>query len=135
MKIKQKLVLLATILFVVLVISCNPKTSEPTSEIHIIPEPLDLKVTKGYFNFNEQTVVIVNSNTKEIEQVANYFIEQFNIASGSYAIRKGIYKISQKYFQLGNNKWDRVFWGGPGIEKQEIPASAYFHQKKILLLQ
>ncbi|MCK5279556.1 MAG: hypothetical protein KAK04_13480, partial [Cyclobacteriaceae bacterium] len=46
----------------------------------------------------------------------------------SIAIRKGKYKIAQKYFQLGNKKFDYVSWEGPGIEKQEIPPGALFHK-------
>jgi len=57
-----------------------------------------------------------------------FFLDDKKFGGGSIAIRKGIYKISQKYFQLGNKKWDIVTWEGPGIEKQEIPESAYFHQ-------
>lgn len=56
-----------------------------------------------------------------------FFLDGKKFSGGSIAIHKGIYKISQKYFQLGNKKWDRVSWEGPGIEKQEIPPSAYFH--------
>ena len=56
-----------------------------------------------------------------------FFLDGKKFSGGSIAIRKGIYKISQKYFQLGNKKWDIVSWEGPGIERQEIPPSAYFH--------
>ncbi|MCK5815490.1 MAG: hypothetical protein KAH07_06055, partial [Flavobacteriaceae bacterium] len=70
----------ATLLFIVLGMSCTLKETKANPDIHIIPEPLELKVTKGNFTFNEQTVVIVNSNNKEVKQVANYFVEQFNIA-------------------------------------------------------
>ena len=59
-----------------------------------------------------------------------FFLDGKKFGGGSIAIRKGIYKISQKYFQLGNKKWDIVSWEGPGIKKQEIPSSAYFHQRK-----
>ncbi len=48
----------------------------------------------------------------------------------SIAIRKGKYKIEQKYFQLGNDKFDYVKWKGPGIERQEIPPTALFHRKQ-----
>jgi len=44
------------------------------------------------------------------------------------ALRKGKYKIDEKYFQLGNKKFNIVSWVGPGIELQEIPASALFHK-------
>lgn len=46
------------------------------------------------------------------------------------ALRKGKYKIDEKYFQLGAKKFNIVSWQGPGIEKQEIPASAFFHIKE-----
>jgi hypothetical protein len=43
------------------------------------------------------------------------------------ALRKGKYKIDQKYFQLGAKKFNIVSWQGPGFEQQEIPAGALFH--------
>ncbi len=59
-----------------------------------------------------------------------FFLDSKKFGGGSIAIHKGVYKISQKYFQLGNKKWDIVSWEGPGIKKQEIPPSAYFHQRR-----
>ncbi|MCP5061751.1 MAG: hypothetical protein GY936_04705, partial [Ignavibacteriae bacterium] len=59
----------------------------------------------------------------------SFFLDDKKFGGGTIAIRKGKYKISQKYFQLGNKKWDRVSWEGPGIKKQEIPATAYFYEK------
>ncbi len=43
------------------------------------------------------------------------------------ALRKGKYKIDEKYFQLGAKKFNIVSWQGPGFELQEIPAGALFH--------
>uniref|UniRef100_UPI003216D072 GH92 family glycosyl hydrolase n=1 Tax=uncultured Draconibacterium sp. TaxID=1573823 RepID=UPI003216D072 len=45
------------------------------------------------------------------------------------ALKKGKYKIDQKYFQLGARKFNIVKWKGPGIEEQEIPAWALYHLK------
>ncbi len=45
------------------------------------------------------------------------------------ALRKGKYKLLEKYFQLGAKKFNTVSWEGPGIATQEIPAKAFFHQK------
>ncbi len=45
------------------------------------------------------------------------------------ALKQGKYKVDQKYFQLGARKFNIVGWIGPGIEKQEIPASAFYHKK------
>lgn len=43
------------------------------------------------------------------------------------ALRKGKYEVLEKYFQLGARKFNEVSWEGPGIPKQEIPVSAWFH--------
>lgn len=45
------------------------------------------------------------------------------------ALKKGTYKISQKYFQMAGGYKNAVSWEGPGIKKQEIPANVLFHQK------
>jgi hypothetical protein len=58
-----------------------------------------------------------------------FYLDGKEFRGGAIALRKGMYKILQKYFQLGNKKWDIVTWEGPGIKKQEIPPGAYFHQK------
>jgi hypothetical protein len=44
------------------------------------------------------------------------------------ALKKGKYKVMEKYFQLGAKKFNIVSWKGPGIEEQEIPGSAFFHR-------
>jgi predicted alpha-1,2-mannosidase len=45
------------------------------------------------------------------------------------ALKKGNYRIAQKYFQMGGAYMNRVSWKGPGFEKTEIPASVLFHKK------
>ena len=45
------------------------------------------------------------------------------------ALKKGTYKIDQKYFQMGGGLMNKVSWKGPGFEKTEIPASVLFHRK------
>jgi hypothetical protein len=45
------------------------------------------------------------------------------------ALKKGTYKIKQKYFQMAGGYKNLVSWEGPGIKKQEIPANALFHEK------
>lgn len=59
-----------------------------------------------------------------------FYIDGQPFFRGGYktiALRKGKYKIDQKYFQLGARKFNIVGWIGPGINKQEIPASAFYH--------
>lgn len=55
--------------------------NEP-SNVSIIPEPLELKINNGNFTVDEKTKVIVDSNNPKVKDVANYFTEQFNNASG-----------------------------------------------------
>ncbi len=52
-------------------------------------------------------------------------VEQFR----TIALKKGVYKISQKYFQMGGGFMNAVSWKGPGFEKEEIPPSALFHEQ------
>ncbi len=47
--------------------------------------------------------------------------------SASTSLKKGLYKITLKYFQMGGQRVLRVFWKGPGFEKTGIPASVLFH--------
>jgi hypothetical protein len=48
----------------------------------------------------------------------------------SIALKKGLHPISVKYFQEGGTHDLRLSWKGPGFEKQEIPASVLFHEKR-----
>ncbi|MEN8194397.1 MAG: GH92 family glycosyl hydrolase [Bacteroidota bacterium] len=50
-------------------------------------------------------------------------------ASKTIALKKGIYKIGQKYFQMAGGFLNKVSWKGPGFKKMEIPSSKLFHQK------
>jgi len=44
------------------------------------------------------------------------------------ALKKGTYRIAQKYFQMGGAYLNRVSWKGPGFEKTEIPSMVLFHE-------
>ncbi len=46
---------------------------------------------------------------------------------GDIALRKGKYPITVGYFEAGGGHILRVFWSGPGFEKQEIPAASLGH--------
>jgi predicted alpha-1,2-mannosidase len=48
--------------------------------------------------------------------------------SKTIALRKGKYRIMEKYFQLGAKKFNIVSWKGPGIKEEEIPANVLFHR-------
>lgn len=77
-------ILLAFISFSMLT-GCKNPISEEITNIAIIPQPQELAINKGYFRVTEQTRIVVNSENQDIIDVANYFIDQFNNASG-YAI-------------------------------------------------
>ena len=92
----------------------------------------DERKREDYFGYNfEGYLKIPKDGIYTISISSNdgnvFLLDDKRFGGGSIAIRKGMYKISQKYFQLGNKKWDIVNWKGPGIKKQEIPESAYFH--------
>lgn len=46
---------------------------------------------------------------------------------GEVALRKGKVPITVGYFEAGSGHFLRVFWAGPGIERQEIPAASLSH--------
>ena len=43
-------------------------------------------------------------------------------------LKAGVYKIGEKYFQMGGGFSNTVSWKGPGIRKQVIPASVLFYK-------
>jgi predicted alpha-1,2-mannosidase len=45
------------------------------------------------------------------------------------ALQAGLHPVSVKYFQEGGGNGLKVSWQGPGIGKEEIPASVLFHRK------
>jgi hypothetical protein len=48
-------------------------------------------------------------------------------ASGEIALKAGKHPIMVVYFQHGGNQVLEVFWEGPELPRQKIPASALFH--------
>ncbi len=46
-------------------------------------------------------------------------------------LKAGLHPISVKYFQEGGLNGLKVSWEGPGVEKQEIPATVLFHKKSL----
>ena len=43
-------------------------------------------------------------------------------------LKAGMYKIGEKYFQMGGGFSNTISWKGPGIVKEVIPASVLFHK-------
>ncbi|MEN8193835.1 MAG: family 20 glycosylhydrolase, partial [Bacteroidota bacterium] len=67
------------ILFVLfLIIGCGRKESN----LSIIPEPLEVEVKGDQFIFTENTKVLIDSDNPRVNDVVNYFVNQFNSVSG-----------------------------------------------------
>ncbi len=49
-------------------------------------------------------------------------------SSRMVTLKAGIYKIGEKYFQMGGGFSNAVSWKGPDIIKEVIPASVLFHE-------
>jgi hypothetical protein len=49
--------------------------------------------------------------------------------SKTIRLKKGTYKIGEKYFQMGGGFENTVSWKGPGIRKQVIPPEVLFHEE------
>lgn len=50
--------------------------------------------------------------------------------SATVTLKKGVYPIKVLFFEIAGEEILEVQCEGPGIEKQDIPAKALFHQKK-----
>lgn len=74
--------LITVFLAIFLVIGCKNKDPQISQDISIIPEPLELEVNDGYFKVNEKTQIIVNLEEKKVKEIAQYFVDQLNLASG-----------------------------------------------------
>ena len=44
---------------------------------------MELIIGDGHFKLNSDTKIIVNSNDDKVKDLAQYFVEQFNTASGN----------------------------------------------------
>ena len=88
-KFRNTLQLLIILLAFLFIVGCG-KTS---SDVSIIPEPYELKINSGQFKINNNTTIIVDSENQKVKEVANYFVEQLNNASG-YSIKITIFSDS-----------------------------------------
>ena len=77
-KFRDTLHLLIFLLALLIIAACG----ERSSDVSVIPEPLELKVNNGNFTIGENTEIIVDSNDPKVKEVADYFAEQLNFVSG-----------------------------------------------------
>lgn len=59
--------------------------------------------------------------------VDNDGLHAYKEVRGDIALRKGRHPITVGFFEAGGGHILRVFWSGPGFEKQEIPESSLGH--------
>ena len=72
---RQAFILLLTVFF-------TSGFCKDSSMISIIPKPAKIVINVGQFKIIKTTKVIVNSTNPKVKDVANYFVKQFNTASG-----------------------------------------------------
>ena len=81
-KLINRLNFVTVIIGILFVIGCESNNPKVNSEINIIPEPLEIIKGQGYFELNENTQIIVNSDDESVKGVAKYFADQLNLVSG-----------------------------------------------------
>ena len=59
--------------------------------------------------------------------VNNDGLHKMQTKSGIAALEKGYHPIRVTYFEAGGEEGLEVYYEGPGIEKQLIPAEAFWH--------
>ena len=70
MKIKN--LFLSIIATALIAISCTTPT---VKKVSIIPKPVSLELTQGFFAINSSTAIVVNSDDESVVKVADYLVE------------------------------------------------------------
>jgi len=78
-----------------------------------------------YLEANDGAILYLN-NKEIIDNDGGHRAQRLDTKIG---LKKGWHPIKVEYFQQGLAKSLFVIWEGPGIEKQEVPASVLFHKK------
>jgi hypothetical protein len=60
--------------------------------------------------------------------IDNDGLHAYQEAQGEIALRAGKHPITVEYFEKGDANYLRVFWEGPGLAREHIPASALFRR-------
>ena len=79
-KIKTFFLINLTLLFFLQ--SCSSPNENQTSVVHLIPQPAHLELGKGHFEINKQTQIEIINGDEQTLQIANYFKNKFQKASG-----------------------------------------------------
>ena len=111
------------------------KDFKPISEGIVSNFNIDKRKRNDYFGFEYDGYIKISKEgkytfSKKTNDGSILYIDGKEFNSGhTVALKKGTYKISEKYFQMGARYWNIVSWEGPGIPYQEIPANVLFHEE------
>ena len=111
------------------------KDFKPISEGIVSNFNIDKRKRNDYFGFEYDGYIKISKDgkytfSKKTNDGSTLYIDGKEFNSGhTVALKKGMYKISEKYFQMGARYWNIVSWEGPGIPYQEIPANVLFHEE------
>lgn len=81
-KLRSTAKVFTALLTILISAGCGNKDIQVRSGISIIPQPQELKVESGNFKLDEHTQIIVDSDNQKVTDIADYFVEQLNMASG-----------------------------------------------------
>ena len=92
---------------------------------------------EGYIKIPKEglyTIYLVSNDGSQLYLHDKLFIDNDGLhpAVESFkttALQSGMHPIKIKYFQGAGSEVLKLLWEGPGIEKQEVPASALFHKR------
>ena len=68
--------------FLFLLITSTKMFSQSTDSIAIIPQPVSLSVSKGYFTLPEKIVITSNVNSPEVKNIITQLSKQLTTATG-----------------------------------------------------
>ena len=77
-----------------------------------------------YLEANDGAILYLN-NKEIIDNDGGHRAQRLDTKIG---LKKGWHPIKVEYFQQGLAKSLFVIWEGPGLEKQEVPASVLYHK-------
>jgi hypothetical protein len=59
--------------------------------------------------------------------VINDGLHEITEQSGQAALEQGLHRINVQFFDYGGDESLEVWIEGPGLEKQQVPTSWYYH--------
>jgi hexosaminidase len=79
---KQTLAIILTIIILSVITSCGKQEPSDLSKASIIPSPLTVTATGGYFNLGKNADVIISNESDEMKQTGRYLADKLKPATG-----------------------------------------------------